>query len=165
MSERRTFASPRIEDRAAIRVFGIGKIFTMANMGEIPVLWQKFGDLIGTISGEVPGNAYGVNYVGSESKDEFGYLAGVEVSADAVVPDRMVEFLIPAQRYAVFAHDGHVSQLTTTIHSIFSEWETIAPGQMFEPKVGGVSFIEQYGARFDPATGSGDITVWFPIRS
>ena len=61
MNQSSMHANPRIEDRAAIRVIGMGRIFSMANMGEIPGIWQKFGDHIGSIPGEVPGNAYGVN--------------------------------------------------------------------------------------------------------
>ena len=144
---------------------GIGREMTFAEMGEIPQLWNEFGPRIGSIPGEVSTASYGVNLAPpADGSADFGYLAAVEISDGSVVPADLTQIRLPAQRYAVFPHRGHVTQLTGTIGAVMSEWLPQSSHRAPEVGPGGVVFLERYGEEFDPETGFGGMEVWFPIE-
>ncbi|MGH6887916.1 MAG: GyrI-like domain-containing protein [Rhizomicrobium sp.] len=62
--------------------------------------------------------------------------------------------------YAVFAHDGHVTQIRQSYESIRNEWF---------PKSGmtaaGAPSLERHNKLFDPRTGNGGVTIWIPISA
>jgi AraC family transcriptional regulator len=93
------------------------------------------------------------------------YVAGCEVEDFAEIPADWARITIPAQEYAVFAHDGSASQLQHTVHAIFHDWLPRSGCAVASPAPGGVGFFERYGPGFDSRTGSGDIELWLPVRS
>jgi len=70
---------------------------------------------------------------------------------------------LPARRYAIFAHRGHVSTLQQTIAAIFSQWLPQSGQRVTPPAAGALGFIERYGEGFNPQSGRGDIEVWLPL--
>jgi AraC family transcriptional regulator len=64
------------------------------------------------------------------------------------------------RRYAVFAHDGHISTLRDTIGGAVIGWLP-ASGKEID---GEPQMLEFYGESYDPRTGRGQIEVWLPIR-
>ena len=70
---------------------------------------------------------------------------------------------IPAQRYAVFAHHGHVSKLGETFCDAIER--PVAPHDptAVHHSENSPDLFERYGEGFDPKTGTGDIEVWVPI--
>jgi len=88
----------------------------------------------------------------------------VEVSSSSGLPGDFSVITIPAQKYAVFPHRGHVSELRETLDGI-DKW---LPGSGLEAACGSAetpSFFERYSEEFDPRTGMGGMEVWIPIKS
>ena len=148
---------PRIVHGAPLRVAGFGERYTFATNQGIPALWQRFAPFIGHMPGQIGDTTYGVA-ADFEEDCSFGYLAGVEVSPSADLDEGMAYIDIPAQLYAVFAHEGHISTMRRTAYSI---WAQYFPNSTLIP-TGGPNF-ERYGAEHDPVTGHGMVEVWVPI--
>ena len=112
----------RFEDGRPMIFAGLSERYTPATAGDIPSLWKRVAPNLGSIQGQVDHVAYGVvsNMAGADGG--FDYMAGVEVSQAVALPDGFVNLSIPAHRYAVFAHDGHVSKLKDTIGGIWNDW-------------------------------------------
>jgi AraC family transcriptional regulator len=70
---------------------------------------------------------------------------------------------IPAQKYAIFCHRGHVSKLKDTAAAIWHEWLPASHRNVSHPLGGAPQMIEYYAENFDPETGFGDIEVWLPL--
>lgn len=154
---------PRFVDGGPMVLAGISRVFTWSEMGEIPTLWNAFGPRIGSIPGEIGEAAYGVNLAPPADGGDLGYMAAVEVSDGAAIPADLTHLHVPAQRYAVFPHRGHVTELTATIGAIMSQWLPHSGHRSPEAGPGGVVFLERYGDQFNPETGRGGMEVWMPI--
>ena len=151
---------PRFEDGKAIVIAGIAERYSGTNSG-IPAQWQRFMPEIGRVPGQIGRAAYGVVFDSLNDAVSFGYLTGVEVAQDCEVPAKFGHLEIPAHRYAVFSHNGHVSAIPRTMRAIFQEW---LPASGHELVSDGPDFFERYGEDFDPRTGTGDIEIWLPVR-
>jgi len=149
---------PRIVEGAPLRIAGFSERFSFSTNHGIPALWQRVAPYIGNIPGQQDNTTYGV-VADFEEDCSFGYLAGVEVSPTADLDPGMAYIDIPAQHYAVFAHNGHISTMRRTAYSI---WADYFPNSALIP-TGGPNF-ERYGAEHDPHTGYGLVEVWVPIH-
>lgn len=150
--------SPRFEDRAAFHVAGLSEQYTFETNHGIPALWQRFVPHIGHVPGQVGDAVYGVCYNG-DGEGAFDYMAGVEVARPEDMPDDLVRTRIPAGRYAVFTHSGHISDIRKTTYTIWNQWLPEADVTHVE----GPDF-ERYDERFDGETGAGDVEIWIPVR-
>ena len=148
---------PTFKDGDAMLIAGLNGHYSIDTMNEIPTLWQRFAPHIGNIPGQVDRAAYGVCFLSSNGVD---YLSGVQVSNSNGLPSGFQVVSIPAQRYAVFAHQGHVSTLCETCDAIERLW---LPRSHFHQPKNSPNFFERYGEGFNPQTGIGDIEVWVPI--
>jgi AraC family transcriptional regulator len=151
----------RYENTPPMVIAGLAGDFTAATRSQIPALWMRFAPHIGKVKDEVGKAAYGVVTDMMSGKNAMHYLSGVEVKGAADLPPDFESVSIPAQRYAVFSHDGHVSRLSETIGAIGRDWW---------PKSGlthaeAPDLIERYGEEFDPATGLGGMEIWIPIKA
>ena len=153
-------AKPRFENGKALLLAGLSGRYTGETNSQIPALWQRFGpEYFGRVPGQVGMVSYGVCY-NFAPEAVFDYLAGVEVTSLAGVPAALTQLRIDPQRYAVFAHDGHVSKLGENWMGIFNEWLPKS-GHEF---AGGTSY-ERYGADFDPKTGLGGMEIWVALKN
>jgi AraC family transcriptional regulator len=111
--------APRFESGRTLQIAGLGGRFGNHNRERIPALWQRFGpQYFGRVPGQVDKKSYGV----CQNMDEAGnvdYLAGVEVSSLAGLPAELMQLTIAPQRYAVFTHGGHVSEISRAWMDIF----------------------------------------------
>ena len=150
--------SPRFEDKPARLFAGLNEKFSSENPAGIPALWQRFNQYWNAIPNMIPGDAYGIchNY---DNRGTFDYVAGVEVTTLADLPVELFRIEIPAQRYAVFSHDGHVSEIRSVCQAIWNKW---LPQSGF--KAANTPMQERYHARFDPRTGTGGFEIWLPIK-
>lgn len=153
--------APRFEQAGAMRIAGLRGEYTSETRGQIPQLWQRFAPHIGRAAGQVGNVAYGVCFCGPAYQG-FGYLAGVELTDEAPLPDGWSEARLPAGRYAVFTHDGHVSRLGETLEAIH-QWLPGSGLVVAQAAPGGAAFFERYGETFCPNTGVGGMEVWFPL--
>jgi len=71
----------------------------------------------------------------------------------------LIEVRVPAQNYAVFLHDGHVSKIGATYAAIWNEW---LPNHQ-RVAADGVS-LERHLESFDPRTGMGGVEIWIPLK-
>jgi AraC family transcriptional regulator len=149
--------SPRFEDLKAFKVAGFNRRFSMQNVTGIPALWQSFGQHIGSVPGEVPGAAYGVCY--NQDGDSFDYLCGVEVRSASDLPQEFVALDVPSNRYAIFHHAGHVTDIHAIMRAIFSDWLPASGREAAEAPL-----FERYGREFDSRTGTGGFDVYIPLR-
>ncbi|WP_229678959.1 AraC family transcriptional regulator [Silvimonas amylolytica] len=148
---------PRFETSKPMLIAGLGGRFSYETVGNIPELWRRFGEFIGTLPHEVMGAAYGV-CVGADG-EQFDYVAGVQVTSKDHLPKDFVTVAIPARRYAVFTWRGHISAIHTLCNTIWNKWlpesgERHAKAPDFE----------KYGQSFDPATGNGGFEIWVPVE-
>jgi AraC family transcriptional regulator len=157
---------PRIEERGTFRTAGFSRVLSFDQVGEIPQLWQKFDGHWGMIPGQVGLVGYGVCYAPPDGEPScFGYLAAIEVTPDADIPAGMVEMTIPAHRYAVVPHTGHVSQFGDTIRALTEDWLPQSGHAAPTPGPGDALFFERYAEDFNPETGQGGMEVWQPLAT
>jgi AraC family transcriptional regulator len=148
-------AKPRIEQRNAFAAAGISRRCAMHERGKIPSQWESFIPHIGNIEGQADMTAYGICH-NSDEDGNMDYMCAVEVTDAGRAPKHLQALKIPAAKYAVFAHDGHVSAINATWSAIFAgglAGEALAEGPMFE----------RYGGDFDSRTGYGSMEIWIPI--
>jgi AraC family transcriptional regulator len=135
---------------------------TYEERGGIPAQWQRFQPYIGNIPDGVGHSAYGVcTKAPANENDGFDYTVGVEVRSLDELPEGLTGLRLPARRYAVFWHSGHISQIGSTCAAIYSEWQ---PKHRDEIADGPLMMIEHYDQRFDPRTGEGGAEIWIPLR-
>ena len=150
-------AAAEIKERDAFRVVGLSTRCTFEDTSAIPPLWQSFNERENDVPGAVGGAAYGV-CCDTDEAGRFRYVAGVETTQVADVPSGMDSVSVPASRYAVFTHSGHVSDLPKTVYTI---WNKALPDAGLEPRK--APDFERYDSRFDPSTGRGIVEIWIPI--
>ena len=148
-------AAPRIDNKPAMQFVGLGGPIKDGDTSGIPAMWQRFAPYIGHIPGQSGADAYGVVQGGD---DTMQYLCAVAVDSVASCPPELRPVQVPAHRYAVFRHEGHVSTVRDSWVAIMDDWL---------PKSGyhaaRAPFIEHYGAHFNPQTGNGGVGLWIPI--
>lgn len=156
---------PRIQESGPTRLTGLKGDFTPDTMREIAALWPRFVQQLQRtrLSGVGGKISYGAGFHCFDGSATFQYLCAVEVSDFAGVPPEWARIEVPARRYAVFPHREHVSRLGDTINAVQGTWLP-ASGHAAALGGGAPDFLERYGEKFDPVSGTGDLEVWFPIR-
>ena len=90
-------------------------------------------------------------------ENKFRYIAGLSTTTD-IVPEGMETISLAAHRYAVFEHDGHISDFPAFVHMI---WNSGLKNADLKPAC--APNFEYYDSRFNPRTGEGIVEVWVPI--
>ena len=151
-------AEPRFETRKAFLVAGLSARYDYESCGGgIPAQWQRFGPYIGSVAGQVGSDAYGVRY--NSDDNGLDYLCGVEVGEFSQLPPELSRVRVPANRYAVFTHYGHISAIRSTWSTIWSKWLPKSGHQIAD-----APDFERYDARFDPRSGNGEVEIWVPLK-
>ena len=159
-----TKLDPRFEDGKPLLIAGLRKSYAPRAMSNIPAQWQTFAPHIGRIPGQVGRTTYGICWQAADSAN-VEYLSGVEVSTFSGLPDDFTVVSLPAAKYAIFPHRGHVSKLFETCDAI-SRWlpesgyQSAAAADAETP-----AFFERYSEEFNPQTGMGGMEVWVPLQS
>ncbi|MET1079551.1 MAG: AraC family transcriptional regulator [Pseudomonas sp.] len=150
---------PRLEHLGALLIGGLGERLSYGTRQNIPRLWQRFTPRIGAVPNRVDGCVYGVC---SERDDEggFDYLAGIEVSRLEGLPASWQRLKVPAGRYAVFQHPGHIAELRDSIEHIWQHW---LPQSGYP--VGDRPELVRCSEDFDPVGGRGQVEFCLPIEA
>jgi AraC family transcriptional regulator len=156
--------APRFEDGKALLIAGFRNRYTTESMNNLPEQWQRFARHIGNVPGQVGRMTYGLTFL-SGNEGGIDYLSGVEVSSCSGLPEEFRCVSIPAQRYAVFVHRGHVSKLTETCDAIGKKWGPRSGYELARGSAEAPDFFERYTEEFDRRTGMGGMEVWIPIKS
>lgn len=149
---------PAFVDSDAILIVGIRRRYSDTTSANMPAQWQAFQPYIGSIDNQKGAVAFGVLF-NSDDDGNIDYVTGVEVSQYSNVAKELDGLRIPPQTYAVFRHDGHVSEIRRTWKTIFGKWLSETHWQPVDAPQ-----LERYGEGFDPRTGNGDIEIWIPVH-
>jgi len=150
---------PRFEDVGELLFVGLGERMAFGESQTIPNQWQRFmAGPYEEIEHKKPGIPVGVNCKGDD-EGELLYVCAAEVTRFGKIPKGLMTVTAPPARYAVFAHDGHVTTLTQTHAAIWNEWFA-ASGKTPAETPG----FERHNPTFDPRTGEGGVTIWIPIQ-
>jgi len=155
---------PRLEDGRPLLIAGVLQHYDCEDGGSgIPSQWRRLVPHLGHIPGQVGGDLQQVSYgvcANSDDHGNFDYLAGVEVTEFSDLPDGFAALRIPTQRYAVFRHAEHISQIRTTMRAIWTLW---LPASAYE--AADAPLFERYGSEFDPRSGEGGLEIWLPVKA
>lgn len=148
---------PRMADSKAMTIAGLKQTLAFENMAAISALWQKLVPHIGHVPQEISGAAYGVCLDMTDSGMD--YIAGVAVKTIGELPKGFATVKVPAGRYAVFRHDGHISR-------VGDSWGAIWSGGLEAAglKAAATPIFERYGPEFDGRTGEGGLELWVPVE-
>jgi len=135
---------PRFVSGKAMLIGGLKEHFTPETMNTIPQLWQRFVPHIGSIPGQLGRVAYGLFANMTANPFGFDYLVGVEVSGTAGLPAGFSYVSVPAQRYVVFSHPGHVSNIRETIDAA-NKWLPTSGLSAAQPGRDLPLMLERYG--------------------
>lgn len=149
--------TPRFVDRPAMLLVGLRRThgYTDSVRG-IPQQWQDFA-----ASGLMPPGpvvSYGVMCGSDPVAQTMEYMCAVEVASFAQAPSGAGRMRVPAQRYAVFTYEGHVSGISPAWMRIWNEWIPKSGH-----RIAHTPEFERYDQRFDPKTESGAVEIWCSI--
>ncbi|MFO0820693.1 MAG: GyrI-like domain-containing protein [Pirellulales bacterium] len=149
--------APTFRQGPALVLSGLNATYDMTTRVGIPAHWGRFVPRVIALTQGQLGDSYGVCW-NTDDACRFDYLTAVELPASVTVPEDFVTLKIPARRYAVFVHEGHVSAIPQTIDTIWTKW---AP--QCELKIAKAPCFERYTPEFNGATGMGGMEFWIPL--
>ncbi|HEL3748085.1 AraC family transcriptional regulator [Stenotrophomonas maltophilia] len=145
--------APRLLDTPSFQVAGIGMRHTRHSSGAIPGQWAQ-------LNREWPKPApvsFGVCH-DSDDDGGFTYLAALPSAALTSIPAHWQRLQIPARRYLVAWHDGHISSIRATWFWLLDHYlPTSGLSLAAAPD------LERYDARFDEHSGNGGVEIWLPV--
>jgi AraC family transcriptional regulator len=150
---------PRFVSGDPMLVVGLAERHSFGATQGIPAQWQRFMKHYA----EIPDKAQPIPLGISANMDDdgnFEYMAAVQVTKVSDLPKELRQWRIPAQHYAVFRHDAHVSTIGQTYEAIWNEWLP-AHGR----RVANGPAIERHLETFDPRTGLGGVEIWIPLET
>ncbi len=154
----------KIESYPGFKVIGIvwhGKM--QDGPKEIPQFWDKIflprAQEIKNVKIEEWGmaNSYGVMWNFDMEKGEMDYLAGIGIESEVEVPEGMIMWEVPAQKYAM------VSAPLSKLPEIFKTFENWFPQSGYR-RVPGAPEFELYGEQFHKENGKGPIKYFIPVE-
>lgn len=149
------FGPDRFEERPAMLLGGLRRHFDLATV-EVGIAEQWRALLADApLPGRIGDQYYGVMCGGDGRTME--YMCGVQVASLADLPEGTGKMRVPAQRYAVFAHDGDTT-LRDTWMRIFDWLATSGYASAETPD------FEVYPAGTDPRAPRNGVEVWVGIR-
>lgn len=153
-----TLEKPRMESLGPMTIVGLLGSFSGETWKKIPELWQSFSEWDAKVDQRVSKQSYGVMWDEAPGPG-FHYLAGVEFPEKCTsVPEGLHSVTLSANKYAVFTHRSHVSELFRTTCLIYQEW---VPKCHFE--LMSAHWFERYGEDFNRDTGLGLIEIFIPL--
>lgn len=154
-------SDPEIAARGPLLVAGLKRRFKFSERGSIPGLWQEFIPLMLQVPDIRPGTTYGVVTGGLMGEDGFDYAAAIEIKGREDAPKGLDVIDIPKQRYAIFRHGGHVSEIGAVCSAIFGDWASNTTEALSD---GAIQLLEHYPPCFDAMTGNGGFEIWLPLK-
>jgi AraC family transcriptional regulator len=150
---------PRIKTEGELKFIGLSKNVPFQEMQAIAGQWQQFmSTFYGEIENKIAEPPVGITTAADD--DGIDYVCAAGVNKFGGIPKVCIKLTVAPATYAVFAHDGHVTEIRETYDAIWNEWF---------PKSGKVPAeapgFERHNPSFDPRTGNGGVTIWLPIRT
>ncbi|RZZ88200.1 AraC family transcriptional regulator [Pseudoxanthomonas winnipegensis] len=147
--------TPRVVHAPDWRIVGIARRYVGGTTQGIPSQWQAL--YTHPFAQPPSGTAFGV-FCNGASDGSFDYLAGFE-RRDARDPSAgLTRLTLPARRYAVALHRGHISAIRRTWRVFVGDWLPRSGLPVAE-----APDFEKYSDDFDTRTGIGDVELWMPL--
>ena len=149
-------AEPRIEYGNEMLLVGLRQIHAFANLStDIPKQWVAFKTEfeLARKSAVTYGAICGVSPEGME------YMCGVEVPAFDTAHATAGKLIVPKQKYAVFVHEGHITEIGASWDAILHQ---LMPALKLEDAH--TPSFERYDQRYDARSGNGIVEIWCPIK-
>lgn len=140
------------------RVAGVRRRYSAETRPSIPDHWARFVSRMNSVPGRVGGDSFGVTW--NVAGCDFDYLTGVAIAESAEPPGDFDEIRLPAGRYAVFTHEGHISGIEETFTGVWGKWVPDC-----ELKIADSPCFERYTPRFNGETGLGGVEIWIPLQA
>lgn len=157
-AQKTQLSAPRFARGPFQLIAGLGGRFTQDTAAEIPQLWTQFLPHIGQIPGQVGCETYGV-CCNPDGKGGFEYIAGVAISKLDDLPEQYRWIELQEQEYAVFEHQGPLTDLGQTFRSIWIDWLPHSGREAADAPE-----FERYSADFDSRAGAGGVEIWLPLK-
>ena len=157
--------TPSIETLPTRLVVGIERPFISAlspkrnNHLVIPQLWQDFSDRIAEIPHRANDLLFGAIGCDDGEGGRCRYLACVEVTSAAGVPEGMISRELTEGTYAVFTHKGPINTIDRTLSYVYGSWLPRSGHQLRDAPE-----IEIYGDKFDPVSPDSEMEYGLPIQ-
>ena len=159
---------PLIVEKPALTVVGLEAPFIhglspeTTNFKVIPPLWEQFLHRAREVPHRMGSAMYGIITALPESErshpHELQYLAGVAVSAAAMLPPGMISRTVPAGTFVVFVHRGPIRKIAETVTDIYRRW---LPQSGYEQAQ--VADVEFYDQRFHPDREDSEMEYWIGL--
>ncbi|MBN1487082.1 MAG: GyrI-like domain-containing protein [Anaerolineae bacterium] len=153
--EKEEAMEPKIMTKPAFTVVGL-KYHGKNEANELPQLWAELNPRIDEIQHQTGYAAYGVCGA-MDTEGNFDYVAGFAVTSTEDIPEGMVAWEVPEQRYAVF--ECTLPTIHKTYEYIHQTW---LPQSEYE-RTNGPDF-ELYGEYFDPSNPGSPMYIYIPIK-
>ena len=155
--DRVSVPAPAFRQEGPLLAVGLSERRAFGDVKAITALWRRFGPEVAAIDNKAHPRPIGILALAGEW-GEFEYACAVLVRDFSTAPSHLARLSVPAQRYAVFPHAGHVSTVGRTYDAILNDWlpgvgRTLADGPS----------LEWHSDRFDPMTGEGGLEIWLPV--
>jgi AraC family transcriptional regulator len=154
---------PELCEQPALHLVGMSTRFfgvdsEKNNVSEkLPGLWGAFLARLEELPQRF-GPGYGVVQQTPDKTDELEYLAAFELPSGAAVPPGMTSRVVPAGRYAKFAHRGRAQELDQTVNYIYASW--LARSGLRHSYA---ADIEIYGAEYHPESEQSLVHYAIPV--
>lgn len=151
--------TPRIEDFKGMLLAGLRRhhAFDTAHQ-TIPRQWADLHGSRPSWRNTAPGISYGAVCGATDSNME--YLCGYEVDHFDALTSEWGRMIVPAQRYAVFTHDGPIAGIQSSWQQAM-QWVAQSADWADAPRPP----FERYDTRYDPISASGPVEIWLPIQA
>jgi AraC family transcriptional regulator len=150
---------PRLVRGDEIMAVGLAQRHQFGDARGIPVQWQTF---MATMYADIPDKRDSIPISISGGMDDdgnFEYICAAEVTKFGKTPHGLIEVTLPPQRYAVFAHSRHASEIGATYNAIWNDWLP-ASGE----RAANAPCIERHLPTFNTQTGMGGVEIWIPVE-
>ena len=154
--------NPTFTSRSDIPIVGLAQPFQKSEGVDGPAVWRRFRPFVGRIPNRAGSHTYGVTEVVDMEAGELVYAPAVEVSAIGDLPDGLFGKILEGGRFAVFAFPlagGDIgADFRRAYDFIYGEWAQ-QNGACLRARYD----FEVYDERFDPATLTGEVSIWVPV--
>ena len=155
-----TKMKPRFATKAAFNVIGV---FCRSTPSEsLHKLWNDFSARVQEIPNILDqSKAYQVCVFedANPEKEEYTFIAGMEVKDVSTVPEGMLSHKVQEAHYAIFEHKGLLDTLHKTYEYIFAVWLPDSGYQMVD-----ADSLEVYDERFQVGNPESVFEIWVPVK-
>lgn len=147
---------PQVEYGNQMLLIGLRQKHSFASLAsEIPKQWVAFKTAFELARKSVV--TYGV--ICGVDQDSMEYMCGVEVPSFDIAPAKAGKLIVPQQKYAVFMHEGHITEIGESWDAILHQ---LMPALKLEDAH--TPSFERYDQRYNAMSGNGVVEIWCPIK-